>query len=91
MCKVVSIFLFKDVLQFNDDMEHVNEIIKCQNPVKPPPHSNLFSVDSKVWKGTRIHGQSDIGGHILIIVFLESKKVIAKRSKRSIIIILILK
>ena len=49
---MVSIFLFKDVLQFNDDMQHVNEIIKCQNPQKPPPNENLFSLDSEVWKGT---------------------------------------
>ena len=51
---VVSIFLFKDVLQFNDDMEHVNEIIKCQNPLKPRQNMSLFSLESKVWKGIRI-------------------------------------
>ena len=59
---MVSIFLFKDVLQFNDEMEHINQIIKCQNPVKPEPGSNLFSIDSEVWKGNRIHVHSDLVG-----------------------------
>ena len=37
-----------------------NEIIKCQNPLKPTAHTNLFSLDSEVWKGTRIHKWLDL-------------------------------